>query len=173
MTHGEEHRPPPARAIDWSLVVAVASVVAALAHRTGIPGGIVFGAAIGSSVVVLGHDRDWYLHPLVRSIVMIAVGTTVGIRMSAETIGVLGATLGAAVLAALLLVLAGWGIAYGLDRLGISIPGGIMATSPGALEVLTVLAIEDGEGPLEVALFHTVRVVLVMVSVPALLFLLP
>ncbi len=48
-----------------------------------------------------------------------------------------------------------------------------MATSPGALEVLTVLAIEDGEGPLEVALFHTVRVVLVMISVPALLILLP
>jgi uncharacterized protein len=173
VANDEEHSPPAARVIDWSLVVAVAAVVAALAHLTGVPGGIVFGAAIGSSVVVLGHDRDWHLPALVRSVVMIAVGTTVGIRMSAETVGVLGATLGSAVLAALLLVVAGWGIAYGLDRLGILIPGGLMATSPGALEVLTVLAIEDGEGPLEVALFHTVRVVLVMVSVPALLFLLP
>ncbi len=42
---------------------------------------------------------------------MVGVGITVGIRMSAETVGVLGATLGSAVFAALLLVVAGWGIA--------------------------------------------------------------
>lgn len=171
----DEAREPsrPARVIDWSLVLVVAGIGAAIAYVTGVPGGIVFGAAVGSAVVVLGHDRDWQLPGIVRSAVMVAVGTTVGIRMNPETIGVLGTTLGSAVVAALLLIVAGWGIAVGLDRLGILIPGGLMATSPGALEVLTVLAIEDGEGPLEVALFHTVRVVLVMVSVPALLLLLP
>lgn len=169
----EESRPPAAHVLDWSFVVAAASVGAALAYLTAIPGGIVFGAAVGSGVVVLGHDRDWHLPAVVRSAVMIGVGTTVGIRMTPETVGLLGATLGSAVLAALLLVVAGWGVAVGLDRLGVLVPGGVMATSPGALEVLTVLAIEDGEGPLEVALFHTVRVVLVMASVPALLLLLP
>jgi uncharacterized protein len=169
----EPRPPPPARVLDWCFVVGAACIGAALAYLTGVPGGIVFGAAVGSAVVVLGHDRGWHLPDVVRSGVMIAVGTTVGIRMNPETMGVLGTTVGSAVLAALLLVVAGWGIAVGLDRLGILIPGGLMATSPGALEVLTVLAIEDGEGPLEVALFHTVRVVLVMVSVPALLLLLP
>ena len=173
MTDEQRQPPPVPRIHDWSLVVAVAAVGAALAYVTGVPGGIVFGAAVGSGIVVLAHDRDWHLSSKLRSIVMIAVGTTVGTRISPETIGVLGPLLGSAVLAALLLVAAGWGIAVGLDRLGILVPGGLMATSPGALEVLTMLAIEDGEGPLEVALFHTVRVVLVMVSVPALLLLLP
>lgn len=172
MSPERQERPPRTRVRDWLLLVVAAGAVAAGAYLTGVPGGIVFGGAVGSGIIVLAVDRDWRLSNSLRSAVMIAVGTTVGVRVSPEAVGVLGATLGSAVIAALLLVAAGWAIAAGLDRAGIVIPGGLMATSPGALEVLTMLAIEDGEGPLEVALFHTVRVVLVMLSVPALLLLL-
>ncbi len=56
-------RPPPrsARVIDWAFVAVAALVGAALPYLTGLPGGIVFGAAVGSGVVVLGHDRNWHL----------------------------------------------------------------------------------------------------------------
>lgn len=164
-------RAPAPRWCDWGVVAVAAAVVGGLAFAAGVPGGIVFGAAVGAGAVVLVRDRAWEVPGAVRSTVMIAVGTTVGMRVTPETIGVLGGAIGPAALAAVLLVAAGWLIAATLDKVGIHVPGGLMATSPGALEVLTVLAIEDGEGPLEVALFHLVRVVLVMVSVPLLLLL--
>lgn len=164
---------PQPRVLDWSAVTVAAGAGAALASAMGLPGGLVFGSTIGAGAVVLGRHRAWQVPARVRDVVMVAVGVTVGIRVTPDTIGVLGTTLGGAVLASLLLVAAGWAIAAVLTRLGVDVPGGLMATSPGALEVLTVIALEDGEGPLEVALFHTVRVVLVMVSIPLLLLLLP
>jgi uncharacterized membrane protein AbrB (regulator of aidB expression) len=78
-----------------------------------------------------------------------------------------------AVASAAVMIAAGIGIAVAMKALGVEPPAAVLATSPGALSVLTTTAIEIRTGEVEVALFHTVRLVLVVLLAPVLLLLLP
>ena len=59
-------------------------------------------------------------------------------------------------------------IAVVLRSTGLAPEGVILATSPGALSAMAGVASEQGNG-VPVAIFHTVRVVLVLISLPLLL----
>jgi uncharacterized membrane protein AbrB (regulator of aidB expression) len=65
-----------------------------------------------------------------------------------------------------LIILAGIAIAFLLRGLGLAPPGDVLATSPGALTVVSSVALDQGVGAVEVSVFHLVRVVLVIVSLP-------
>jgi uncharacterized membrane protein AbrB (regulator of aidB expression) len=51
-------------------------------------------------------------------------------------------------------------------------PSEFLATSPGGLSAIAAIAAEEETGAVEVAIFHLVRVVLVLVSIPVLIQLL-
>ena len=57
-------------------------------------------------------------------------------------------------------------------RWGCTSTAGCWPTSPGALSALSAVAVERGVG-VQVALFHTVRLLLVLLSIPALVALAP
>ena len=85
-----------------------------------------------------------------------------------DSIAAIKAVLLPAVLSGILIIVAGIAIAYLLRVMGIAPPDDILATSPGALSSVSAVAVERGVGPVEVAVFHLVRLILVILSLPAL-----
>ena len=157
------------------IALLLAATVAALVFaRLGVPGGLVVGAMVGAAGYSLLRGGAPALLPgPVRTAALIVLGASIGATVTRDTIVELRGVLLPAVLAAFLIILAGVAIAYLLRSLGLAPEGAVLATSPGALTSVVATAAERGTGATEVALFHTVRVVLVMLSLPALLALLP
>lgn len=73
-----------------------------------------------------------------------------------------------AVLSAIVFIVFGLLLAVGLREAGLAPDGVILATSPGALSVMAAAGTEIGVGA-QVAVFHTVRVILVILSLPLLI----
>jgi uncharacterized membrane protein AbrB (regulator of aidB expression) len=98
----------------------------------------------------------------------IIIGAAVGALVNRDSIAAIKAVLLPAVLSGILIIVAGIAIAYLLRVMGIAPPDDILATSPGALSSVSAVAVERGVGPVEVAVFHLVRLILVILSLPAL-----
>jgi uncharacterized membrane protein AbrB (regulator of aidB expression) len=49
----------------------------------------------------------------------------------------------------------------------------VLATSPGALSAVIAIAVDRGVAPAEVALFHLVRLLMVLATLPLVVLLLP
>lgn len=156
------------------LLLAVAAATGLLAARLGIPGGLITGAMVGAAAVNLTRGGTAVAVPQgVQTAALLALGAGIGATITRDTLTSLRAAVLPAVLAAALIILAGIGIALALRALGIAPPLDLLATSPGNLSALSAAAASRGSGAAEVTLFHTVRVVLVLLSLPALTALLP
>lgn len=156
------------------VTLAAAAAVGLAFDRIGIPGGLLTGAMVGAAGVTLARGGAGVVVPgAARTAAFVVLGAVIGTSLTRETVAGLRGVLLPAVFAALLLIAAGVGIALLLRATGLAPAGDVLATSPGALSAITAAAIERGVGAAEVAVFHTVRVVLVLLSLPALLTLLP
>jgi uncharacterized protein len=156
------------------LLLAAATAGGLVLQRLDLPGGLVVGSMVGAAGYSLlqGGEQVSIPGPL-RTAAFLVLGAAIGATVTRATVASLGGILLPAVLSAALIILAGVAIAYLLQTLGVAPPGAVLATSPGALSALSAAAADRGVGAAEVALFHTVRVVLVLLSLPALLTLLP
>ncbi|CAN5618456.1 MAG: AbrB family transcriptional regulator [Actinomycetota bacterium] len=153
-------------------VLAAATACGLALQALHIPGGLIFGALIGAAAVSLVTGESVAVPSAVRSAAFIVIGATIGVTVTRSALTTLRPVLLPALLAAVLLILAGLGIAYLLRVLGLAPPGDVLATSPGALSVITAIAAEQGVGAVQVATFHLVRVILVLVSLPVVISLL-
>lgn len=128
---------------------------------------------LGAGMVSLafGHQEVTIPAPL-QIAAMVVIGAVVGAQLTPSVLAALPRILMPAVLSALVIITCGVAIAYLLRTLGMAPPGDLLATSPGAFSVLSALAVERGDGPVEVAVFHTVRLVLVILTMPLILSLL-
>lgn len=150
--------------------LVAAAVGGLLAQRLGMPGGLVVGAMLGA-----GSVRGAFPGPQVsvpeplQTVSMLIIGAAIGSRITRGMFADLHSLLLPALVSAVLLILAGLVGAYLLQALGFAPLASILATSPGALSSIAALAAERGAGAAEVAVFHTVRVVLVVLSLPGLL----
>lgn len=155
-------------------VIVLAAVSGLLAQRLNLPGGLIIGAMVGAAVAQLIRGGEAAAVPgPARSVAFLVLGTTIGTTVTRETVVALRGALLPAVLAAVLIITAGVAVALVLRALGVAPAGDVLATSPGALSAVTAVAAERGAGSAEVALFHTVRVVLVLLTLPVVLALLP
>ncbi len=155
------------------LVLLGAAAVGLAFERLGVPGGLIVGAKICAAAVSLDRGGPEVAVPdPVRTASFLVLGAAIGSTVTRDTLGSLGAALLPAVLAAALLIGAGVAIAFVLRALGLAPVGDVLATSPGALSAVTAAAAARGLGAPEVALFHTVRLLLVMLSLPVTLTLL-
>ncbi len=158
--------------INLLLTLATATVGGLVAERLRIPGGLILGAMLGSArPVVPGQAAP--LPPGLRTAAFIVIGAAIGVGITRGALVSLGPVLVPAALAGVLVIVAGLAIAYLLRALGMAPPGDVLATSPGALSVMSAVAVEQGTGAVEVALFHLVRVVMVLLSLPLIVKLLP
>jgi membrane AbrB-like protein len=156
------------------LLLAAAAAVGLLFDRLGVPGGLIVGSMVGAAAVSLvrGGEEVPVPEPLLTGAYLL-LGAGIGATVTRGVLVSLRASLLPAVLSAVLIILAGVAIAAVLGALGIAPPGAVLATSPGALTAISAAAAERGTGAAEVALFHTVRIVLVLLTLPALLTLVP
>ena len=162
------------RAAGRLLIAAAAGAgTGTFASATGLPGGLIFGSVVGAAAVCLIVGWEIDVPPWLANLVLIGVGAQIGMRVTRDTLQLLGGQLLPAVAAALILIAGGLGITWVLRRTGRSPRGDTLATSPCALEVLVAIAVERNYGAGQVAVFHLVRVLLVVASVPLLLYLFP
>lgn len=160
-------------ATDLLATLTAATVCAFAAQRLDLPGGLILGAMVGASAVTLITGTSISIPQPIRDAAFIVIGAAIGVQMTRQVLTQLRPVLVPAIMSGVLIIVAGLGIAYLLRVLGMSPPGDVLATSPGALSVMSAVAIEQNHGAVEVAVFHLVRVVMVILSLPLLLPRLP
>jgi membrane AbrB-like protein len=142
-----------------------------LADAAGLVGGLIFGSVVGAAGGSLYLGLPVALPTWLRSAIFIGIGAQVGMRVTHDALGPLKHALLPAVGAALALIAAGVLIGYVLRLTGRGPHGEVLATSPGALEVLIGLAAQYDYEAVHVAMFHLVRLLIVVLSIPLILHL--
>lgn len=155
------------------LVTAVAATVGALLVMAFVPGSpLVLGSTVGAALATLGYRTPMRCPRPIGMAVQGGLGAILGSLVTPASLEALRAAVVPSLLAAVLIIALGMGISFGLRRLGLAPPGDLLATSPGAMPALTSAAADYNTGPIHVTLFHTVRILCVMLSLPLLLALL-
>jgi membrane AbrB-like protein len=154
-------------------MLGAGAVVGLLADYLKVPGGLIMGSMIGSAAFAVLRDVDVTTPAWLTKASFIVVGCSIGALVTRDFVNRIGSVLSGAVISAVLIILAGIAIAFLLRWWGMAPPSDALATSPGALSVMSAAALEQGRGAAEVAAFHLVRVILVMLSLPLLRLLLP
>jgi membrane AbrB-like protein len=142
-------------------MLATGAGVGLLADYLKIPGGLLLGSMLGSAAFSVWRDVNVTTPSWLKTSAFIVIGCSIGALVTRDFLDQIGS------------VVAGAVIAYLLRWLGMAPPSDALATSPGALTVMSAAALEQGRGAVEVAAFHLVRILLVMLSLPLLRLMLP
>ena len=150
------------------ITLAAVFVGAFLLDRMHVPAGALLGGALGAGLVnTLYAQGVSNVTPPVRFVAFAVLGWSIGATISRASLGALreqALLLGAAIVVLLAfsgllaVILAKFG---GLDPMT-----SYLATSPGALSQMTVMAGDLGADPLIVISVHTTRVIIVLLSAP-------
>lgn len=149
--------------------VASGSVASLLAVKLAVPLPTILVAFLGGSAAAIAVPRFSGLPKDLSGFLQYALAWLVGSLVTEEIVAALGGILLAAVLSAVLLIAGGIGVALLLRATGTEPAGEMLATSPGALEILTLIAREHGADPVEIGAYHTMRLIVVMLTLPLLL----
>ena len=155
--------------MDGVLSLAAAAAGGLLLQRLNVPGGLIIGAMLGAAIMTIGANLEAELPRPLQDASFIVVGAAIGVLVTRDTLGVVRSSIVPALLAAVLIIAAGLAVAFLLRRLGMAPPNDVLATSPGGITAISAIAAEEREGAVEVSIFHLVRVVLVLISIPALI----
>jgi membrane AbrB-like protein len=155
-------------------VLAAATVGGVLLRLTGLQGGLALGAMVGAAIyTVLRGEGAVPVPPLLQDAALVLLGAVIGAGVTRSMLGDLRALLVPAVVAGAAIILAGVTIALALRWFGVAPGDDVLATSPGALSAVMGVAIDRGVAPAEVALFHLVRLLMVIMTLPLVALLLP
>jgi membrane AbrB-like protein len=154
-------------------MLATGAGVGLLADYLKIPGGLLLGSMLGSAAFSVWRDVNVTTPSWLKTSAFIVIGCSIGALVTRDFLDQIGSVVAGALIAGVLIIIAGVGIAYLLRWLGMAPPSDALATSPGALTVMSAAALEQGRGAVEVAAFHLVRILLVMLSLPLLRMMLP
>lgn len=159
--------------LSWGAVIGGAVAGGGLAALIGLGGALIFGATLGTAGVAVSLRRPLGAPGWFRSAVQVGVGWMIGSLVTPDSVAAMRTAILPALLSAVIAIASGIGLTHLLRARGIHLAGDVLATSPGALESLSVIAIERDAGALQVAVFHTLRILLVLISLPLLLTLVP
>lgn len=168
-TEGEPFWSRTQRLLRFLLPTAGATIAAAVGLRLTVPFPIVVNAFLGAALVTLVLPATAGLPKAAGLFVQSGLAWLIGSMVTRDTLTTLGPVVTGAVLSSLVLVAGGLFIALGLRRLGWHTDGDVLATSPGALEVLTMVGAEHGASAVDIGLFHLLRLLLVMLTLPVML----
>jgi uncharacterized protein len=155
------------------LLLAAATAGGLLFQALGVTGGLVIGSMLGAAAASLARSEAVTVPTPVQNGALIVLGAAIGAGVTRSTLPSLQRLLLPAVAAGLLIIVAGIAIALLMRLFGVAPAEDVLATSPGALSAVTGVALDRGVAPVEVALFHTVRILLVLVTLPLVVALLP
>jgi membrane AbrB-like protein len=155
-------------------VLAAAAAGGLLLRLTGLQGGLALGAMLGAALFTLLRGGEAVPVPtVVQDGALIVLGAVIGAGVSRAVVEDLRTLLLPAVVASVAIILAGIAIALALRWFGTAPADDLLATSPGALSAVIGVAVDRGVAPAQVALFHLVRLLMVMVTLPLVVLLLP
>ena len=158
--------------MDVVIALAAATAGGILLQQLNVPGGLIIGAMLGAAIATAGAQLEASLPAPLEGAAFIGVGAAIGVLVTRETLDAVRSALLPGLLAAVLIIAAGIGVAYLLRALDIAPPSEFLATSPGGISAIAAVAAEQKTGAVEVAVFHLIRVILVLVSIPVLIQLL-
>ena len=153
------------------VVVALAAAIAGglLLNQLNVPGGLIIGAMLGAAIATAGANLSPDIPAPLEGAAFIGVGAAIGVLVTRDTLGDARSALVPGLIAAVLIIGAGIAVAFLLRWLGMAPASEFLATSPGGISALSAIAAEQKTGAVEVAVFHLIRVILVLVSIPALI----
>lgn len=155
-------------------VLVAATVGGVLLRLTGLQGGLALGAMLGAALfTVLRAGEAVPVPPLAQDAALVVLGAVIGAGVTRAVLADLRALLLPAAIAAVAIILAGIAIALALRWFGVAPADDVLATSPGALSAVIAVAVDRGVAPAEVALFHLVRLLMVLGTLPLVVLLLP
>lgn len=155
-------------------VLLAATAGGLLLRWTGLQGGLAIGAMLGAALFTVLRGADEIAVPgVAQDGALIVLGAVIGAGVTRSVLVDLRALLLPAVLASLAIILAGIAIALALRWFGVGPTEDVLATSPGALSAVIAVAVDRGVAPAEVALFHLVRLLMVLATLPLVVLLLP
>lgn len=155
--------------MDVVLALGAALVGGLLFHQLGIPGGLIVGAMLGSAIVTAGANLSPDMPAPLEGAAFIGVGAAIGVLVTRDTLGAARSAIVPGLIAAVLIIAAGLAIAFLLRSIGMAPPSEVLATSPGGISAISAIAAEQRTGAVEVAVFHLIRVILVLMTIPALI----
>lgn len=155
--------------MDVVVALGAAVIGGLLLNQLNVPGGLIIGAMLGAAIVTAGASLDVNLPTPLEGAAFIGVGAAIGVLVTRDTLSAVRSALVPGLIAAVLIIGAGLAIAFLLRSLGMAPPSEFLATSPGGISAISAIAAEQKTGAVEVAVFHLIRVILVLISIPALI----
>jgi membrane AbrB-like protein len=154
---------------ELAILIAVSTLTAIVMLWLGLPGGLMFGAMIGSGLLHGGGFIDAVLPWWAASAGMIGLGATAGARFANTRprvlVSYLGAAFGSFAVAAVIAACFALAVA---STLSIRVADLVVAFSPGAQDTMMVLALALHLDPVFVGAHHLARFLVVSLSVPLL-----
>lgn len=160
---------PPTTAMEVVILVAVSTATALLANWLRFPGGLMFGAMLGSAAL---HGSG-YIHAIlpwwVAAAAVVGIGSVTGSRFAntdpRTLVKYLGAALGSFAVAISVATLF---VVLLTSLLSVRIPDTVVAFAPGAQDTMMVLALALHLDPIFVGAHHVSRFLLVSLALPLL-----
>lgn len=151
------------------VLVTVAAAVAGLVFdRLRVPAGLIVGACLASTLLVLSGQASGTMPPLLLIPANAVLGVMIGVRLVGVTRQDVMNSLSAGLLSFLLaLVLAGAGAWLTSQWTGLPIALTLLAFAPGGLEAMTIMAFALGLDPAYVALHQVCRYLGLVLFMPA------
>ena len=152
------------------LYILAGAGIGTLMIFTGIPAASLLGAIIGAGILSASGQIDIAVWPLgTKTALGIGIGTVIGTGINKETLGELQNLWKPALIITFSLLLTGLLIAFLISKfLGIDTTVAILGSSPGGTIGMTLVGAEFGVGA-AVAALHAVRLVTVLLLIPALI----
>jgi len=151
----------------WIFGLAASLAGGVVFSMLGVPAGGVIGSMLVIAVLRLSGLSFSSVPRTLLNVSYIVLGISVGISFDAGTIVRLNASLGIFALATLLTLLSGLALGLVISRvMRIDYRTAMLACSPGGLSLMAVVAEETGAQSVLVGLFHLVRIVWVILSMP-------
>lgn len=138
-----------------------------IGQKLKIPAGALIGAMIAVIAIKFILKSEWALPKNVIFFLQVAVGVMVGASFHPSLMSVIPKIIVPVVVSCIILVGTGVLMAFVFTKLGIlDIGTGYMGTSPGAMTVLLVLALENNVNATVITCFHLFRVIFVILTAP-------
>jgi len=158
---------PIAWTVEFAILIAVSLATAYGLQRLRFPGGILFGALLGSAVVHGSGLIHVALPPWLAYTAMVGTGAVAGSRFAGMTLRMLLQDLGAALGSfAVALVIVCAVLAVLLPILPVPVPDLVVSFAPGAQETMMIMALALHLDPVFIGAHHLARFIIVSMGIP-------
>jgi len=153
--------------ISLPIFLAVGTLGGYLGTKLKIPAGALIGSLLAVICFKLISRVDWNVPKTFTFVLQVFLGIMVGASFQTDMLKVMGRVFFPVITSTLLLVGTGLLISMVFTRMGLLDMGtAYLATSPGAMSALLVVALDSGKDAAVITCFHFFRVVFIILTMP-------